>query len=730
MVSRDCRFRFITSSRTLASGDVHRTMHARRLFPHLVLLHVISTNFHTIGTRNQPSGHLKEAPLLSGPALTCSTDQPHKPSISPLHRTNDCTACISLFATSMKALLIAFACLLAAPTVKATSPASSQLSSGTFAVFNTPSYMSGRAPSSSLLEEVLSPHGNGDICRPTGQIEDACCDYETVEKTLNTPRFYRTLVDLVKTNYFRYYKVNLFKECPFWVENGLCMNRACSVEKASEHEVPEEYRSSSLSSVSTADASEIVFPDDSQETAATSRKGQAMALADSVQCRDSDFCHWEQEETSSESVWVDLTKNPERFTGYAGTSANRVWKAIYEENCFGAVPKGSFIKPMRSKASGGTGFVDHSDLLGSSGPGQSSFNGLSSLMSSLTASADPASIEQCLEKRVFYRVISGLHASISMHVCREYLNQTTGEWSPNLECFISRIARHPERLQNVYFNYVLLVRALARAGDYLTNFNLKPGHSIPESETHTISLLKSLVNQANSCPPTFDEARMFKKSNPEALKLKAEFRNHFRNVSSIMDCVGCDKCRLWGKMQTNGLGTAMKILFSFDESDFDPAKNPALLERSELVALINTLHRFAESLKAVETFRELYQKEVASRREEFGLKPSPSSPSKGTKDEDDVSASRSSKVQTAERDTKAAPPPVGNDSFASRIRGDKSLAGSGSEDFSWGGAISAKLHRAARACSDSVSLCLAWVGQALSEWTGGRFGSRADLREL
>lgn len=29
-----------------------------------------------------------------------------------------------------------------------------------------------------------------------------------------------------------------------------------------------------------------------------------------------------------------------------------------------------------------------------------------------------------------------------------------------------------------------------------------------------------------------------------------------------MDCVGCDKCRLWGKVQVNGMGTALKVLFS------------------------------------------------------------------------------------------------------------------------------------------------------------------------
>jgi hypothetical protein len=36
-------------------------------------------------------------------------------------------------------------------------------------------------------------------------------------------------------------------------------------------------------------------------------------------------------------------------------------------------------------------------------------------------------------------------------------------------------------------------------------------------------------------------------------------RAHFRNISSVMDCVGCEKCRLWGKLQTLGLGTALKV---------------------------------------------------------------------------------------------------------------------------------------------------------------------------
>ena len=93
-----------------------------------------------------------------------------------------------------------------------------------------------------------------------------------------------------------------------------------------------------------------------------------------------------------------------------------------------------------------------------------------------------------------------------------------------------------------------------------------------------------------------------------------------------MDCVGCDKCRLWGKVQTTGLATALKVLFELDEMALksapvfvdllvsvlrinypSPQTNHDLLQRSEVVALINTLFRFSESLKAVDDFRRIWR---------------------------------------------------------------------------------------------------------------------------
>lgn len=45
------------------------------------------------------------------------------------------------------------------------------------------------------------------------------------------------------------------------------------------------------------------------------------------------FCILDDHQPGSE--YVDLSLNPERYTGYSGESAHRVWRSIYLENCFG-----------------------------------------------------------------------------------------------------------------------------------------------------------------------------------------------------------------------------------------------------------------------------------------------------------------------------------------------------------------------------------------------------------
>ncbi|CAJ0825084.1 16419_t:CDS:2, partial [Entrophospora sp. SA101] len=88
-----------------------------------------------------------------------------------------------------------------------------------------------------------------NYCAPSGLISDACCDYKTVEN-INNDLFPR-LQELIKTDFFKYYKLNLYKECPFWHENGQCINQACAVETTDESNVPEMWRSNVLGALQT-----------------------------------------------------------------------------------------------------------------------------------------------------------------------------------------------------------------------------------------------------------------------------------------------------------------------------------------------------------------------------------------------------------------------------------------------------------------------------------------------
>ena len=72
---------------------------------------------------------------------------------------------------------------------------------------------------------------------------------------------------------------------------------------------------------------------------------------------------------NKEAVYVNLTKNPESFTGYSGESANKVWLSIYNENCFKIVEHDGQLDLKKPT------FLD----------------------------------KHCNEKRIFYRIVSGKH---------------------------------------------------------------------------------------------------------------------------------------------------------------------------------------------------------------------------------------------------------------------------------------------------------------------------------
>ncbi|TKW59520.1 Endoplasmic reticulum oxidoreductin-1 [Colletotrichum tanaceti] len=453
------------------------------------------------------------------------------------------------------------------------------------------------------------------IISPKAIVSDACASYSTLDR-LNTK--VKPLVDDLtrSTDFFSHYRLNLFhKKCPFWNdENGMCGNIACAVETLdNEEDIPEVWRASELGKLEGPLAKhpprrvQHERPERPLQGKLGEEVGESCVVEYDDECDERDYCVPEDESASSKGDYVSLLRNPERFTGYGGFGAAQVWDAIYRENCF---QKSSFPH----SASLGQSQVSHK------GPAAQDFRqvleavGRQQALEQMRETQPNAPFvaqtgleveDECLEKRVFYRVISGMHASISTHLCWDFLNQTTGQWQPNVACYRSRLHTHPERISNLYFNYALVTRAVAKLGPYLQGRDYTFCSGDIDQDASTRAKVLEVTEGAASVPQIFDESLMFK--NGEGPSLKEDFRNRFRNISRVMDCVGCDKCRLWGKLQTAGYGTALKVLFEFDNASEDIP----VLKRTELVALFNTYARISSSLDAINKFHDMVDSEDA-----------------------------------------------------------------------------------------------------------------------
>lgn len=447
------------------------------------------------------------------------------------------------------------------------------------------------------------------FCELKGNVDECACSVDLVDR-FNNYKIYPRLMSLLAKNYFRFFKVNLKKPCPFWADDSQCAMKSCAVQSCTEDNMPprgillSHNRSFATMFGPTNDPQLVRKEAEEAEEGGAAPAGQgcvereaqelgllnttltAQMSADLVKWKLHDdnqnsFCDVDDEDLQA-SVFVDLLLNAERYTGYKGPSPQRIWKSIYEENCF---------KPKRGYGP----YIDSTNLG-----------------------------DLCLEKRAFYRAISGLHTSINIHLCAEYLHghlvnsnplaaSEPAKWGPNIKEFQSRFdpestnGEGPKRLRNLYFLYLLELRALAKAAPFLEQFHYYTDNAVDDAEVK--AAVRDLLHHVTNFGPHFNESSMFT-GGAQARKLKEEFRHHFRNITRIMDCVGCEKCRLWGKLQVQGLGTALKILFSGNLGDpahhFDlksMQKSRFQLSRSEIVSLLNAFGRLSNSIYQLENFR-------------------------------------------------------------------------------------------------------------------------------
>mmetsp|Transcript_19922 Transcript_19922/g.29803 ORF Transcript_19922/g.29803 Transcript_19922/m.29803 type:complete len:1135 (+) Transcript_19922:73-3477(+) len=408
----------------------------------------------------------------------------------------------------------------------------------------------------------------------SGPLDDAKCNVEAVN-TANDVQLACILADLMDTTFFRLFPVDLNRECPFFNKAAPKAPESCSGEKKSspfsvnqpQSLSLEEHASCSLDQTSVPRSFEIGDETDRVDESLSRREGKVIKKSQSG-CEDEsqpafwlDMCDGIGVGGEQATV-INLRKNPERWTGYNGS---QVWEAIYKENFFHNSP--------------------------------------------------PDSLRY--EERVLYKLLSGMHTSINVHIALKYYPPMKGKratWEPNPEQFVKRYADHPNRIKNLHFAFVVLLRAIRKAGPYIRNLDYRtdPHAAISASQgsgSHTRALVNRLLSThlLTSCQKVFsafDESLLFQSTRDSTPvgQLKVHFKNVFQNISSILDCVSCQKCKLHGKLALMGLGSALKTLLL-------PADmlNEEGLKQAEVVAMVNTLGKFSKAIQGARDLTALYE---------------------------------------------------------------------------------------------------------------------------
>lgn len=101
-----------------------------------------------------------------------------------------------------------------------------------------------------------------------------------------------------------------------------------------------------------------------------------------------------------------------------------------------------------------------------------------------------------------------MRASISTHIAREYyfLNGDRGYWGENIPLFIERVGNHPDRLNDMYFAFLFLVRAVSKLRMIESSLVINTGDYLTDSYTENLlhSLLEGTSNNHSTCGSIVD----------------------------------------------------------------------------------------------------------------------------------------------------------------------------------------------------------------------------------
>ena len=181
------------------------------------------------------------------------------------------------------------------------------------------------------------------------------------------------------------------------------------------------------------------------------------------------------EDFDTDGVFYNLHNNSEAFTGYNGSS---IWSQIYNENLL----KVRFSVP----------------------------------------SADD---------KILYRLVSGVHANVNMHISYFYSLPTSNEFYKNYTMYYDRVGFSRERIENIYFVYHFILSALNKIKENAENFDYSKFNSTENNQIiEKINFLFESLSKSSFAP--INEENLF--STVSASEFAKEVQPVFYNITYLI----------------------------------------------------------------------------------------------------------------------------------------------------------------------------------------------------
>ena len=241
-----------------------------------------------------------------------------------------------------------------------------------------------------------------------------------------------------------------------------------------------------------------------------------------------------------DGTYINLLKNPEGYTGYRGA---HIWNAIFKENCY------------------------------------------SESYSSL-----------CVEDKIFSNIFMGWLVNTNFQIGCNFRNRNTNNKYINISYVTNKFLYHQDKIDYLFFLYSLMLKAVNKAIPYLIEYDYSSGNKTEDQMTLKIikEIFRYELQNIDLIEDSFKDTIEYFENNFISSNKIPTLIIRFRNISSIIDCVTCSKCRMHAKLEVFGIATMLKIMFASSTEELRKA-----MSRNELVSFINLFAKLSKSVNNV-----------------------------------------------------------------------------------------------------------------------------------